>query len=108
MLQNLGKQQFLYPGEFYRDFKKQILKFKPISEVGLLIFFVDVERGVTLETHPIDSKPEEVCSRDSDKTVSVSGSGSFSLSTDSDRTPVRVDSQDSQVSDGEPDRGNFF
>lgn len=34
-------------------------------------------------------------SRDSDRTISVSGS------TDSDRTPVRVDSQDSQVSDSE-------
>ncbi|XP_057320435.1 kinase suppressor of Ras 2 [Microplitis mediator] len=41
-----------------------------------------------------------VTSSDSDKTVSVSGSGS--VSTDSERTPVRVDSQDSQVSDGEP------
>ncbi|XP_015111419.1 kinase suppressor of Ras 2 [Diachasma alloeum] len=39
-------------------------------------------------------------STDSDRTVSVSGSGS--VSTDSERTPVRVDSQDSQVSDGEP------
>lgn len=36
-------------------------------------------------------------SRDSDRTASVSGS----TSTDSDRTPVRVDSQDSQVSDTE-------
>lgn len=35
--------------------------------------------------------------QDSDKTVSVSGS----ISTDSDKTPVRVDSQDSQVSDSE-------
>lgn len=34
-------------------------------------------------------------SKDSDRTISVSGS------TDSDRTPVRVDSQDSQVSDTE-------
>ncbi|XP_063984485.1 kinase suppressor of Ras 2 [Diachasmimorpha longicaudata] len=39
-------------------------------------------------------------STDSDRTISVSGSGS--VSTDSERTPVRVDSQDSQVSDGEP------
>ncbi|XP_073984311.1 kinase suppressor of ras isoform X1 [Rhodnius prolixus] len=46
---------------------------------------------VTLDTHPLDR------SQDSDRTVSVSGS----VSTDSDRTPVRVDSQDSQVSDGE-------
>ncbi|XP_034951700.1 kinase suppressor of Ras 2 [Chelonus insularis] len=37
-------------------------------------------------------------SNDSDKTLSISGSAS----TDSERTPVRVDSQDSQVSDGEP------
>ncbi|XP_014270694.1 kinase suppressor of Ras 2 isoform X2 [Halyomorpha halys] len=44
---------------------------------------------VTLDTHPLDR------SQDSDKTVSGS------VSTDSDRTPVRVDSQDSQVSDGE-------
>ncbi|KAL1140466.1 hypothetical protein AAG570_000398 [Ranatra chinensis] len=46
---------------------------------------------VTLDTHPLDR------SQDSDRTVSASGS----VSTDSDRTPVRVDSQDSQVSDGE-------
>lgn len=46
---------------------------------------------VTLQTHPLDR------SQDSDKTVSVSGS----ISTDSDKTPVRVDSQDSQVSDSE-------
>lgn len=70
------------------------------------------ERGVTLETHPLATTPalEELLdkykSQDSDKTVSVSGSGS--LSTDSERTPIRVDSQDSQVSDGEPDRGGFF
>jgi kinase suppressor of Ras 2 len=38
-------------------------------------------------------------SNDSDRTVSASGSGS--ISTDSEQTPVRVDSQDSQVSDGE-------
>ncbi|KAK6625057.1 hypothetical protein RUM43_005348 [Polyplax serrata] len=67
------------------------------------------ERGITLETHPLATTPvlEELLdkykSQDSDKTVSVSGSGS--LSTDSERTPMRVDSQDSQVSDGEPDRG---
>lgn len=67
------------------------------------------ERGITLETHPLATTPvlEELLdkykSQDSDKTVSVSGSGS--LSTDSERTPIRVDSQDSQVSDGEPDRG---
>lgn len=42
---------------------------------------------VTLDTHPLGR------SQDSDRTVSGS--------TDSDRTPVRVDSQDSQVSDGE-------
>ncbi|KAJ8679733.1 hypothetical protein QAD02_015520 [Eretmocerus hayati] len=54
------------------------------------------DRGVTLETHRL----EGTVSSDSDKTVSVSGSGS--VSTDSERTPVRVDSQDSQVSDGEP------
>ncbi|XP_039292308.1 LOW QUALITY PROTEIN: kinase suppressor of Ras 2 [Nilaparvata lugens] len=44
---------------------------------------------VTHEQHPLER------SQDSDRTVSVSGS-------DSDRTPVRVDSQDSQVSDGDP------
>jgi kinase suppressor of Ras 2 len=61
--------------------------------------------GVTLETHPLVAPPalEEVIetrkSNDSDRTVSISGSGS--ISTDSERTPVRVDSQDSQVSDGE-------
>ncbi|BET02612.1 kinase suppressor of Ras [Nesidiocoris tenuis] len=47
---------------------------------------------VTLDTHQLGR------SQDSDRTVSGS--------TDSDRTPVRVDSQDSQVSDGEAaDRG---
>jgi kinase suppressor of Ras 2 len=63
------------------------------------------QEGVTLETHPLKQPPalEEMIethkSNDSDRTVSVSGSGS--ISTDSERTPVRVDSQDSQVSDGE-------
>ncbi|GLH03371.1 Uncharacterized protein GBIM_09289 [Gryllus bimaculatus] len=65
--------------------------------------FPEVERGVTLETHPLPAVqvPDEVAdthrSNDSDRTVSGSGSAS----TDSERTPVRVDSQDSQVSDGE-------
>lgn len=53
--------------------------------------------GVTLETHRLEGT---TMSSDSERTVSVSGSGS--VSTDSERTPVRVDSQDSQVSDGEP------
>lgn len=63
------------------------------------------QEGVTLETHPLVASPalEEVIethkSNDSDRTVSASGSGS--ISTDSEQTPVRVDSQDSQVSDGE-------
>lgn len=56
-------------------------------------------REVTLETHPLPASHYELTSsqqsRDSDRTVSISGS------TDSDRTPVRVDSQDSQVSDTE-------
>ncbi|XP_076290497.1 kinase suppressor of ras isoform X3 [Lasioglossum baleicum] len=55
------------------------------------------DKGVTLETHRIEGT---TVSSDSERTVSVSGSGS--VSTDSERTPVRVDSQDSQVSDGEP------
>nr|XP_012147186.1 PREDICTED: kinase suppressor of Ras 2 isoform X7 [Megachile rotundata] len=55
------------------------------------------DRGVTLETHRLEGT---TMSSDSERTVSVSGSGS--VSTDSERTPVRVDSQDSQVSDGEP------
>lgn len=57
---------------------------------------------MTLETHPLPAPSNlhheltsSQQSRDSDRTVSVSGS------TDSDRTPVRVDSQDSQVSDTE-------
>uniref|UniRef100_A0ABD2XN80 Kinase suppressor of Ras 2 n=1 Tax=Trichogramma kaykai TaxID=54128 RepID=A0ABD2XN80_9HYME len=58
-------------------------------------------KGVTLETHRL----ENTISSDSDRTVSVSGSGS--VSTDSERTPVRVDSQDSQVSDGEPGDGRW-
>nr|CAD7428222.1 unnamed protein product [Timema monikensis] len=62
-----------------------------------------LDKGVTLETHPLMAPPaldemlETHKSIDSDRTVSVSGSNS----TDSERTPVRVDSQDSQVSDGE-------
>ncbi|XP_054257932.1 kinase suppressor of Ras 2 isoform X1 [Macrosteles quadrilineatus] len=44
---------------------------------------------VTLQTHPLER------SQDSDRTVSGS------VSTDSEHTPVRVDSQDSQVSDSE-------
>lgn len=59
--------------------------------------------GVTIETHPLHGTPvledptETMSAHDSERTVSVSGS----VSTDSDRTPVRVDSQDSQVSDSE-------
>ncbi|XP_029158125.1 kinase suppressor of Ras 2 isoform X2 [Nylanderia fulva] len=52
--------------------------------------------GVIHETHRFEGT---TMSSDSDRTVSVSGSGS--VSTDSERTPVRVDSQDSQVSDSE-------
>lgn len=61
--------------------------------------------GVTVETHPLMASPalEEMIethkSNHTGRTVSVSGLGS--ISTDSERTPVRVDSQDSQVSDGE-------
>lgn len=57
-------------------------------------------KDVTLETHPlpaITTVHEEVTITTNDRTASVSGS----TSTDSDRTPVRVDSQDSQVSDTE-------
>ncbi|KAK9730071.1 Phorbol esters/diacylglycerol binding domain (C1 domain) [Popillia japonica] len=57
-------------------------------------------KDVTLETHPlppITTVHEEVITMASERTASVSGS----TSTDSDRTPVRVDSQDSQVSDTE-------
>ncbi|KAK3911842.1 Kinase suppressor of Ras 2 [Frankliniella fusca] len=76
---------------------------------------VTLSRGVTLETHPLTAPPaleeimdshkakKEGVSMDSDKTLSVSGSGS--ISTDSERTPIRVDSQDSQVSDGEATDG---
>lgn len=59
-------------------------------------------REVTLETHPLPatSPRHEVVSsqlsRESDKTISQA---STSTSSDSDRTPVRLDSQDSQVSD---------
>lgn len=62
----------------------------------------DESKEVTLETHPLPTPSHahydltsSQQSRDSDHTASVSGS------TDSDRTPVRVDSQDSQVSDTE-------
>lgn len=73
-------------------------------EAKSVILLTDVvlnEKGVTLETH----KLEGTMSSDSERTVSVSGSGS--VSTDSERTPVRVDSQDSQVSDGEPGDGRW-
>ncbi|KAJ8959073.1 hypothetical protein NQ318_022329 [Aromia moschata] len=60
---------------------------------------------VTLETHPLPivTPPHHDLtgsqqSRDSERTASQT---SGSTSTDSDRTPVRVDSQDSQVSDSE-------
>ncbi|XP_032674080.1 kinase suppressor of Ras 2 isoform X1 [Odontomachus brunneus] len=70
-----------------------------------VILLTDVvlnEKGVTLETHKLEGT---TMSSDSERTVSVSGSGS--VSTDSERTPVRVDSQDSQVSDGEPGDGRW-
>ncbi|EEB14308.1 predicted protein [Pediculus humanus corporis] len=96
-----GKPQFLYP--VVLDIIKYLQNNFKISDIN------HSERSITLETHPLATTPvlEELLdkykSQDSDKTVSVSGSGS--LSTDSERTPIRVDSQDSQVSDGEPDRG---
>ncbi|XP_012225443.1 kinase suppressor of Ras 2 isoform X2 [Linepithema humile] len=70
----------------------------PQAPVKQQFHFPDVlnEKGVTLETHRFEGT---TMSSDSDRTVSVSGSGS--VSTDSERTPVRVDSQDSQVSDNE-------
>lgn len=74
-------------------------------QVSYFFKLTDVtEHGVTIETHPLHNalvleEPAETSTNDSDRTVSVSGSGS--VSTDSDRTPVRVDSQDSQVSDSE-------
>ncbi|XP_012273127.1 kinase suppressor of Ras 1 isoform X6 [Orussus abietinus] len=74
------KQQFHFPEEVL-----------PLADVTLS------DKGVTLETHRLEGT---AVSSDSERTVSVSGSGS--VSTDSERTPVRVDSQDSQVSDGEP------
>lgn len=61
-------------------------------------------KEVTLETHPLPAvsspRHHEIVSsqlsRESDKTVSQA---SNSNSSDSDRTPVRLDSQDSQISD---------
>lgn len=73
--------------------------------IGPIIPLPDVvlnEKGVILETHRLEGT---TMSSDSERTVSVSGSGS--VSTDSERTPVRVDSQDSQVSDGEPGDGRW-
>lgn len=85
------KQQFYFPGKG----KKAIIVCRLIERV---IYFSDVqnEKGMTHETHRFEGT---TMSSDSDRTVSVSGSGS--VSTDSERTPVRVDSQDSQVSDSE-------
>lgn len=87
------KQQFHFPGNI------PFLSYPSISNT-LDDMFTDVvlnEKDVTLETHRLEST---TVSSDSERTVSISGSGS--VSTDSERTPVRVDSQDSQVSDGEP------
>lgn len=87
------KQQFHFPGK-----KKSFLVCCFIGLNASFISFPDVlnEKGVTHETHRFEGT---TMSSDSDRTVSVSGSGS--VSTDSERTPVRVDSQDSQVSDSE-------
>ncbi|XP_044728562.1 kinase suppressor of Ras 1 [Chrysoperla carnea] len=62
--------------------------------------FPDVDREIVLVTHPLEELAETQTSNDSDKTVSACGSGG-SGSTDSEQTPVRVDSQESQVSDNE-------
>lgn len=75
------------------------------EELKELYSFAEVsinDKEVTLETHRLEGT---TVSSDSDRTVSVSGSGS--VSTDSERTPIRVDSQDSQVSDGEPGDGRW-
>ncbi|XP_043464776.1 kinase suppressor of Ras 2 [Leptopilina heterotoma] len=77
----------------------------PQAPVKQQFHFPDVtpyEKSLTLETHRLEGT---TVSSDSERTISVSGSGS--VSTDSDRTPVRVDSQDSQVSDGEPGDGRW-
>lgn len=73
-----------------------------------LIFFADISHNevkeVTLETYPLPHTNiphhdlTDVQSTENDRTASQT---SGSTSTDSDRTPVRVDSQDSQVSDTE-------
>ena len=55
-----------------------------------------------LETRKLEGT---TVSSDSERTVSASGSGS--VSTDSERTPIRIDSQDSQISDGEPSDGRW-
>lgn len=73
------------------------------------LFFLDISHNevkeVTLETHPLtlqtlphNDLTDTQQSRESDRTASQT---SGSTSTDSDRTPVRVDSQDSQISDTE-------
>ncbi|XP_066997857.1 kinase suppressor of Ras 2 [Anabrus simplex] len=71
-----GKPQFQFPEVVNHADREVILEMDPPAQEEMV------------ETHK---------SNDSDKTVSGSGS----VSTDSERTPVRVDSQDSQVSDGE-------
>lgn len=53
-----------------------------------------VERDVMIETHPL--APPEVIESLLEDNRTITGSGG-SVSTDSDRTPIRVDSQDSQV-----------
>ncbi|KAL3272391.1 hypothetical protein HHI36_013868 [Cryptolaemus montrouzieri] len=75
-----SKQQFHFPDIVHTEVNEVTLETYPLP-------------GSTLQNELTSSQQ----SRDSERTVSVSGS----TSTDSDRTPVRVDSQDSQVSDTE-------
>ncbi|KAJ8983992.1 hypothetical protein NQ317_008697 [Molorchus minor] len=95
------KSTFHFPGKRKR--------YHPLPPLLMLLSLPDITHNeaneVTLETHPLlltTALHHDLIgsqqSRDSDRTASQT---SGSTSTDSDRTPVRVDSQDSQVSDSE-------
>ena len=70
-----------------------------------LVFFGDrggkiditLDKTATLEPQKFEATLRSTT--DSERTISISGSNSGSM--DSEKTPVRFDSQDSQVSDGE-------
>lgn len=94
---NLKQPQFHFPEISHSDIGNEVtLETRPLS--------INSNLNQDLTSSQTSSKDGgggsiagTVSSNNSDRTASISGS----TSTDSDRTPVRVDSQDSQVSDTE-------